>query len=133
MEEDRYESIHLIVKCRADGQSWFDIMEELISKDCDGIECSCGLESMGGSEGTLDQCYDYSTTVGSKLQPIDLARAIVALSSGPYDHDIAKPAIEWAKKEIAFEDYFELSEELEPYFSDEPLPDSIVERFNDEN
>lgn len=61
-DDDRYESIELIVKARLDGESWFDIISELISSDCEGtddIPCSCGLESMGGSQGTLEQCYDH--------------------------------------------------------------------------
>lgn len=62
MDEDRYEAIELIVRSRADGVSWFDVISDLISADCQGSEtepCTCGLESMGGSGGTLEQCYRH--------------------------------------------------------------------------
>lgn len=83
MEEIRYEAITLIVKSRADGKPWFEIFEEMIAGDCEGgggdcimepgedsdcadhdheeiIQCTCGLESMGGMSGTLDQCYRWT-------------------------------------------------------------------------
>lgn len=79
-EEERYESLELIVKCCQDGEYWFDVISELISGNCEGgggecitddedsdcddheheeiLQCTCGLESMGGCVGTLEQCYD---------------------------------------------------------------------------
>lgn len=65
--EDRYEHIDILVKKPAEGDSWFDRIFDLISETCDSVEdengewseCSCGMQSMGGSEGTLDQCYEH--------------------------------------------------------------------------
>jgi len=61
-EEDRYEAIQLIVKSRTDGKPWVDIISDLLMGDCQGSETepySCGTESMGGTTGTLDQCYQF--------------------------------------------------------------------------
>lgn len=120
---DRYEGIELIVKSRPDGESWFDLIFDFIAADCQGDPeseentCTCGLESMGGSGGTLEQCFAWSTSVGHGLQPIDLARAIVHLtertfnSLGTHEEQIAAEyvirGIQWARKEIEFEEYFE--------------------------
>lgn len=112
MEEDRYEVIELIVKSREDGVNWFDLISDFITKDCEGTEdlpCTCGLEYMGGTSGTLQQCYDSSTSVGQNLQPIDLARALVALSDYQFDTYNMNPtakAVAWARKEIEFEESF---------------------------
>ncbi len=82
MSEERYEAIEMIIKSREDGRSWFDVIEEIISQDCTGgggdcilaagedsdcddhehtelFPCTCGLESMGGTSGTLQQCYKW--------------------------------------------------------------------------
>lgn len=84
MAEDRYEALELIIKVREDGVSWFDIITDLISEDCEGgggdcivedhncddndgddceydevIPCTCGLESAGGMTGTLSQCFKW--------------------------------------------------------------------------
>lgn len=67
LNEDRYEHIDILVKLPAEGDSWFDRLHDLLTENCDSVEdengdwspCSCGMESMGGSSGTLDQCYDY--------------------------------------------------------------------------
>lgn len=140
---DRYEVINLIVKSRPDGKSWFDVVFDMITEECQGDgdekDCTCGMESMGGSGGTLEQCYSYSTTVGSGLQPIDLARAIADLVDGFEPDSPTKKVIEWARKEIEFEESFEnlqddedeeeyeLPEEFEPYFSNEELPEGVLE------
>lgn len=153
--EDRYEAIHLIIKSRPDGKAWFDVLFDLITEPCEGTDsdeddCTCGLASMGGSGGTLQQCYDYTTTVGHGLQPIDLAKVILFLNR-PLDADYVIPEIrnkvlDWAEKEVAFEAYFEnreweneedeeedgsdtdyiLPEEFEPYFSNESIPDDVL-------
>lgn len=115
--EDRYESIELILKSRTDGESWFDVIFDMITSDCqgtpydeetdeDGDPCTCGLEMMGGSGGTLQQCYDHSTAVGYKLQPIDLAKVIIALNEGDYTPDMFR-VLDWATKEIESEAYYE--------------------------
>lgn len=145
--EDRYEAIELILKSRPDGAAWFDVIFDMITESCEGTDsdeddCTCGMEMMGGSGGTLKQCYDYTTTVGYKLQPIDLARAIVALNERRYGDVATEKVIEWAQKEIEFEAYFEnreweneedeseddyiLPEEFEPYFSNEELPEDVL-------
>jgi hypothetical protein len=115
-ENERYETVELVIKSRSDGRSWFDVIYDLVTEECQGDgdekECTCGLQTMGGSGGTLEQCYDYSTTVGDGLQPIDLARTIdyLAVSRdallGAIPEEVIK-VIDWAEKEIAFEDYFE--------------------------
>lgn len=123
MSEERYETVELIVQARTDGQSWFDIIFDLIAGDCegspgeelpdgsftDGDPCTCGLESMGGGGGTLEQCYERGTTVGSGLQPIDLARVIIDLNERRYNYgDPAfEKVIEWAHHEVEFEAFFD--------------------------
>lgn len=120
-DEDRYEVLELIVKTRTreDGQTWFDIIHDFITQDCDSVEledgewsaCSCGMESMGGMTGTLDQCFAWSTNVGQGLQPIDLARTLIFLAnpdSAPYVVPAERAKIlDWAQKEVDFEKYFE--------------------------
>lgn len=121
--ENRYEGIELILKSRTDGESWFDYLFDLLTVDCEGDPeseentCTCGLEHMSGSGGTYDEVMAWTTTVGHKLQPIDLARAIIHLtkhnfnSLGTHEEQIAADcvikAIKWAHKEIEFEEYFE--------------------------
>ena len=123
-EEDRYEHIELIVKARPDGQNWFDVIHDFITKDCDSVQleddeegfeqwspCHCGMEHMSGMiGGTLQQCYDNTTNLGQGLQPIDVARVIIFFSDvarAPYvDWADRDKVISWAKKEIEFEEYF---------------------------
>lgn len=80
-DDDRYESIEIIVKARQEGESWFDVISDYITQDCEGgggdclvedsdesdcddhehtelFPCTCGMESMGGTSGTLDQIYE---------------------------------------------------------------------------
>lgn len=110
MEDDRYEGIELILRSRDDGQSWFDVLFDMIAADCQGdpeseeSTCTCGMEHMGGTIGTYDQVNAWTTSVGQGLQPIDLARAIVALADGK---NAVGPVIDWAHNEIRFEEYFE--------------------------
>lgn len=172
--EDRYEAIELILKSRPDGAAWFDVIFDMITETCEGTDsdeddCTCGMETMSGSGGTLKQCYDYTTTVGYKLQPIDLARVILFLNK-PLNANYVTPedrnkVLEWAQSEVKFETYFEnrewefeecpdcgetnritegtecpncghvfsdeeeayeLPEEFEPYFSNEELPEGVL-------
>lgn len=64
LNEDRYEHIDMIIKTPApDGESWFDKLFDLITSYCNAEEddvCTCGLESMGGGGGTLEQCWDHA-------------------------------------------------------------------------
>lgn len=77
--EDRYESIDMILKCRADGESWFDIIFDLITETCEGDPeseentCTCGMESFGGSAGTLDQCYRHQGIADDLVGPVNKA------------------------------------------------------------
>lgn len=117
-QEDRYENLEITIKCRDDGQSWFEVIHDFITEDCqgspyeeetglDGHPCTCGLEAMGGHEGTLDECFAWSTSVGKGLQPIDLAYALVHLFEGndfPLEN-LAK-VMEWARHEIEFEEHW---------------------------
>lgn len=128
--EDRYEALNLIVKARSDGQSWFDVIHDYITESCEGTDsdeddCTCGMESMSGAvEQTLEQAYAYTTTVGSGLQPIDLARAIIDLADGFEPDTPTLKVIEWAKKEIEFEEYFENREwETEDEEEEGPVSD----------
>lgn len=106
-EEDRYEHIELIVKTRFDGEAWFDVLHDYITKDCQGsggdcvtededsdcddhehtelFPCTCGMEHMSGMGGTLQQCFDYSASVSKDLKYIDLAHAIVSLTNYSYN------------------------------------------------
>lgn len=115
MEEDKYEGIELVVKSRSDDKSWFDVIFDMISENCEGTEeneCTCGLELMSAIGGTYDQVMDWTNSVGYGIQPIDLAKAIKYLLEGyagfvsDIPEDVSK-AIDWAEKEIAFEADFE--------------------------
>jgi hypothetical protein len=69
--ENRYEALDIIVKVREDGQSWFDIISDLISENCNDPEiCTCGLETMGGTTGTLDQCYRHQGIADDLVGPV---------------------------------------------------------------
>lgn len=109
--EDHYEVIELVVRSREDGQTWFDIIFDLISEGCElnptESGCSCGLESMGGSGGTLEQCYNWSNGLAAGISPIMVARALVALSNEQGDYDNVRKCLDWALKEIKCEEYFE--------------------------
>lgn len=122
--EDRYESINLIIKARLDGESWFDVIHDYLSQDCEGIfeeelpdgnytdgkPCTCGMETMSGMSGTLQQCYDAGTAVGKNLQPIDLALAILEMDRG-VRNDRVLDVLTWAIKEVEFNNW--LKEGLE--------------------
>lgn len=122
--EDVYEVFEILIKTRSDGQSWYDVIDEFISDSSgeteeDGV-CTCGLVSMGGMSGTLDQCFAWGTTVGHGLKYIDLAEAIVALDSGEDIGENVEAVVEWAKAEVTFENWdYNLPEEFEPYVSDD--------------
>lgn len=137
--DDRFEHLDMIIKSKPEGPSWFDILSDYISQDCQGsggdciieegdysdcddhehtelFPCTCGMESMGGTAGTLQQCYDAAENVGHGLKLIDLARAIVALTDRSYntmgtheeqlEAELVIKAITWAHSEIDFEDSF---------------------------
>lgn len=116
-DENKYEAIEMIIRKRDDGKSWFDVLFDFITEDCEEVDdtsCTCGMESMGGTSGTIEQCWDWTTTVGDKLQPIDLATAIVGLHAGLRDDHIRR-VLNWAEKQIESEKIFEqwVSEEEE--------------------
>lgn len=125
---DRYEHIDMILKSRPEGPSWFDLLFDFIAQDCQGgggdciveeddesdcdnhdheevLPCTCGMESMGGTQGTLQQCFDATENVGKGLKLIDLARALVVLAGGGTSSNTDK-ALEWANSEINFEDHW---------------------------
>lgn len=119
IKEDRYEHIELIVKTRSGNVSWFDSIFDFITQDCQGTtdeegdSCTCGMEYMSGAGGTLQQCYDHQTNLGQGVQPIDVARLIIFLSS-PTDAPYVPPAdrskiLTWAFSEVEFEERFENS------------------------
>lgn len=128
--EDRFESIEMILKQRDDGTSWFDYLFDLITENCEGgggtclveegdesdcddhehneiLPCTCGMEHMGGRSGTLEQCYEHQTNVAANISPIMLARTIVALWEHRQGDDDTARVLTWAHKEIEMEDYFE--------------------------
>lgn len=116
MNEGRYEAIEMVIKCREDGIEWSDYLFDLITENCQGDPeseeniCTCGMESMGGMSGTLEQCYEWSNNVAAHISPIMIARAVVALWERRYGDDNTDKIIEWARKEIEFEEYFENKE-----------------------
>lgn len=99
-----YEAIQIVIEHKEGADSWFDKISDLIAGECGdgGNECTCGLESMGGSSGTLEQCFDSMSTVGGSLQPVDLARVIVALAAGNNTPPKYDRVVEWAESEIRF-------------------------------
>ncbi len=116
-KEEKWEHFDIIVRRPAEGDSWFDRIFDLITEDCEeapdptpeGWSCKCGLESMGGTQGTLQQCYDHIENVGHGLKLIDLARAIYLMSEGLEGQNHQR-VIEWAKYEISFEESLSESE-----------------------
>jgi hypothetical protein len=119
-EEARYEIIELTVKAREDGESWFEVLHDYITQDCqgtpydeetdeDGDPCTCGLEMMSSSGGTLEQCYAWSTSLGRGVQPIHVARALVHMHKKLSDASIGVSEdtydiVKWAESEIEFEE-----------------------------
>lgn len=113
--EPRYEAIEIIIRERTDGVSWFDYFFDRITENCEGTgtqdeegnwdDCSCGLETMGGSSGTLEQCYEYGTNVAPGISPLMLAEVIEALYDGR-PHESTKKVREWARHEIEVEEWF---------------------------
>lgn len=85
MNEDRYESLDMIIKVREDGVSWFDMIHDLITEHCQGDPeseentCTCGLESMGGSTGTLDQCYRHQGIADDLVGPVNKEDLLLVL------------------------------------------------------
>lgn len=86
-DEDRYEALDMIIKVREDGQTWFDIISDLITETCEGdpdsIEnsCTCGLEAMGGTTGTLDQCYRHQGIADDIVGPVSKEDLLKVLRS----------------------------------------------------
>lgn len=86
MSEDRYEAFEIIIKARPDGKSWFDIFFDLVTDECEGDPeseentCTCGLESAGGTTGTLDQCYRAQGIADDIVGPVDKADLLRILS-----------------------------------------------------
>lgn len=72
-EEERYEAIQLILKQRADGKSWGDVIFDMVTADCEGtgnwedegegsepdVPCTCSLTEMSWTGGTSAQCYRW--------------------------------------------------------------------------
>jgi hypothetical protein len=83
--EDRYEHIDILIKSPAGEESWFDRLFDFITSFCsDEGECTCGMESMGGSGGTLDQCYEHMRITEKWAQDVladDLKLALHRLSA----------------------------------------------------
>lgn len=147
LSEDRYEHIDILIKTPAEGDAWFDRLFDFITSFCTDDpeeECRCGMESMGGSAGTLDQCYDHMRITekwANDVQTDDLKlilfwinehgfptaeveEAYNRLHKAAYWHDDFN---EWvANIPDDEEEEFELDPEFEPYFSNEPLPSPIL-------
>lgn len=145
LNEDRYEHIDMIIKTPApDGESWFDKLFDLITSYCNAEEddvCTCGLESMGGSGGTLEQCWDHSRI--SEKWAIDVLaddlkyvlehferanfkaedEILERLRAAAYWHDDFEERYSNLDDD---EEEFELDPEFEPYFSNEPLPPAVT-------
>lgn len=85
--EDRYETVDFIVKARTDGTTWFDVIFDLITANCEGDPeseentCTCGLESMGGSSGTLDQCYRHIGIADDLVGPVNKDDLLLILNT----------------------------------------------------
>lgn len=96
-EEPRYESFDIIIKAREDGGSWFDVFVDMVTENCEGdLEtgdgCTCGLESAGGTTGTLDQCYRYqgiAEDIVDRVNKADLLLVLDYLELTQYHNDDA--------------------------------------------
>lgn len=96
--EDRYEHIDILIKTPVEGDSWFDRIFDLVTSECqgtpyneetdeDGDPCTCGMESMGGSSGTLDQCYEHMRITEKWAQDVltdDLKLILEAFDHAPW-------------------------------------------------
>lgn len=155
-EEERFEAIHLIIKAPKtdkENDSWFDRIFDLVTSYCtseEADECECGMESMGGSGGTLEQCYDYERLTekwAMDVEANDLKVALSIFDSPENDWFKETPQYERLRKAAYWHDDFnewvanlpddEELEELEeadfildpevaPYFSDEPLSSPML-------
>lgn len=110
MDEDRYEAIELLVKARVDGETWFDTIYDLIAKDCRGSEhdpCTCGLEHLGGTGGSLEQCWRHldiaDDLVTVNADDLQLVLHHLALRSGYTPQPLAD-AVTRLSKEITWWD-----------------------------
>lgn len=80
--EERYEALEMIIKARDDDSSWFDILTDMITEQCEGSEdtpCTCGLESAGGCSGTLDECYRWSGIADDIVERVNKADLLLVL------------------------------------------------------
>lgn len=154
LEEDRYEHIDILIKSPAEGDPWYDRIFDFITSFCEPIGerdeegnvegCTCGMESMGGSIGTLDQCYDHMRITekwaidvrADDLKYIlavvkdrpgmvgDLGNVYDRLHAAAYWHDDFNER--YSNLSDDEEEEFELDPEVAPYFSDEPLPATVL-------
>lgn len=129
-EEDRYEALDMIIKVRSDGQSWFDIIHDMITEECEGDPeseentCTCGMESMGGTTGTLDQCYRHlgiADDIVGPVSKVDLLRVlsgfepVVPEDQAAYDR-LYKEATWWDETLTRWaEESDEESDEISPH------------------
>lgn len=105
MDEDQFEAIELIVKKRPDGETWFDVLLDLIAKDCKGSEtdpCTCGLESLAGTSGTLEHCWNHFD-IGDDLvtvnsDDLELVLHHLALRSGYTTQALAEATTRLSKE-----------------------------------
>lgn len=117
-EEEKYESIELTIKARSteEGESWFDVIHDFLTANCtetfdengDINGCTCGLQSMGGFTGTLDQCYEHqrlsenwATVKSADLKMILLKVAYMGLN------DEEREAFNRLKEEAYWHDNFQ--------------------------
>lgn len=86
-EEEKFEVINITIKAPVDGESWFDRIMDFITADCQGGDeggCTCGLETMGGMTGTLEQCFDHERLTEKwafDVEAADLKLALDRLSA----------------------------------------------------
>lgn len=155
--EDRYETFEFIIRerSREDGESWFDKVHDFLTENCEpvldengeAIDCTCGMISGGGFSGTLDGCYDH-TRVSEKWATVtteDLKRILLKvaytglddeereafnrLKDEAYWHDNFQTWLDNLPDDEEDEEEFELDEEFKPYFSNEPLPESVERKL----
>lgn len=145
LDEDRYEHIDILIKAPTEGDSWFDRIFDLVTSFCsDEGECTCGMESMGGSSGTLDQCYDHMRISEKWVQDVrtdDLKLILFWMNEFGFPTAEVAEAYERLHKEAYWHDdfeerysnlpddedeEFELDPEVAPYFSDTPIRDTVL-------
>lgn len=111
-EEEKFEVINITIKAPVDGESWFDRVMDFITADCQGGDeggCTCGLETMGGMTGTLEQCFEHERLTEKwafDVEAADLKMILDLVNPEALQFDLVKQAHERLRKAAYWHDDF---------------------------